>query len=151
MERDGKEGLLFRASLVTLSRLPKVLTKMIAKCSENGHPEPSGCTEPVGRAWILWNSLGTLGLRILIVSPVRCSLLIVEWCNKSGRYLASKRSCAISASQPPRRKWELVCSRSQKPRTLNSHQRPKCSGELGKDPPSTTLAFFRILTRTPSV
>ena len=56
-----KGSLLFRASLVTLSRLPKVLTKMIAKCSENGHPEPSGFTEPVGRAWILWNSLGTLG------------------------------------------------------------------------------------------
>ena len=78
------------------------IDKMIAKCSENGHPEPSGFTEPVGRAWILWkDGLGTLGSRILIVSPVRCSLLIVEKCNKSGRYLASKevlRNICIATS-----------------------------------------------------
>ena len=147
-----KGSLLFNASLVTLSRLPKVLTKTIAKCSENGHPEPSGFTEPAGRAWILWkDSLGTLGSRILIVSPVRCSLLIVERCNKSGRYLASKRSCAISASQPPRRKWELVWSGSQKPRNPEFPSMTEMLGRVEEDPQSRTLAFFRVLTRTPSV
>ena len=126
--------------------------KTIAQCFGNGHPEPLGFTEPVGRAWILWkDSRGTLGSRILIVSPVRCSLLIVERCHKSGRYSANKRSCAISASQPARRKWELVWSGSQKPRTPEFPSIIEMLGRVEEDPQPRTLAFFRVLTRTPSV
>ena len=121
--------------------------KTIAAFSENGHPEPSGFTEPVGRAWILWkDSLGTLGSRIVSVSPVRCSLLIV-----GKRYLASKRSCAISASQPPRRKCRACLGWKPKPKTPEFPSITEMLGRVGEDPQSRTLAFFKLLRRTPSV
>ena len=65
--------------------------------------------------------------------------------------MASKRSCAISASQPPRRKWDLVWSGSQTPRTPEFTSIIEMLGRVEEDPQSRPLAFFRVLTRTPSV
>ena len=47
-------------------------------------------------------------------------------------FLASRKSCATSVSQPPRRRSELNRRGIQNPRLLNSHQHPSRSGDPKK-------------------